>query len=212
MSSHDHPDAEMLRKLLEYSGLPSVSQIAKATGLAASTLTRVFNNKTAHRLGTPTMDRLRETYPGFFNEEDNIGPDLVGYLPVEVMPSYAGMGGGGAGGEEVQHALIPRRLIEDKLHAHPKDLLLIECRGDSMAPDFAHGDQILVDKRDTDPVQPGPFVLWDGDGYVLKLVERVPQKRGWLRIFSINDRYREYEVDVEQVRIMGRPVWFAREL
>lgn len=33
-----------------------------------------------------------------------------------------------------------------------------------------HGDQILYDKRDRNPVQPGPFVLWDDDGYVMKLV------------------------------------------
>src|SRR3546814_11932327 len=75
-----------------------------------------------------------------------------------------------------------------------------------MMPDFLHGDQILVDKRDRDPRQPGPFALWDGEGYVVKLVERVPQRKGWYRIFSANNRYTPYDVEETETTIMGRPV------
>src|SRR3546814_17478307 len=89
-------------------------------------------------------------------------------------------------------ALISRTLIEDDLRAKPADLLLIDVRGDSMMPDFLHGDQILVDKRDCDPRQPGPFALWDGEGCVVKRVERVSQRQGGYRIFSANNRYTPY--------------------
>lgn len=134
------------------------------------------------------------------------------YLRVDILPSYAGMGGGGTGEGDVEQALVPRSLVEDELRATPKDLLLIEARGDSMEPYFLHGDQILIDKRDTDPVQPGSFALWDGDGYVVKLVERVPLKKGHYRIFSANERFSAYEVSERDIRIMGRPVWFGRRL
>lgn len=149
--------------------------------------------------------------------ERNSGEDMPGnddrdYLAVEVLPSFAGMGGGGSGEGDAGVGLVPRRLVEDELRAKPSDMLLIDVRGDSMEPDFQHGDQILIDRRDTDPLQPGSFALWDGDGYVVKLVERVPQRRGWYRIFSANGRYSPYEVDAEEIRIMGRPVWFARRL
>src|SRR3546814_16656947 len=87
------------------------------------------------------------------------------------------MGGGGTGEGDRETALISRTLIEDDLRAKPADLLLIDVRGDSMMPDFLHGDQILVDKRDRDPRQPGPFALWDGEGYVVKLVERRSEER-----------------------------------
>ncbi len=46
----------------------------------------------------------------------------------------------------------------------------------------------------------------------MKLVERVPRKAGAYRIFSANSRYSEYEVSEDDIRIMGRPVWFARRL
>lgn len=134
------------------------------------------------------------------------------YLAVNILPSYAGMGGGGNGEGDLGTGLVPRRLVEQELHAKVSDLLLIEARGDSMEPDFHHGDQILIDKRDCDPVQPGSFALWDGDAYLIKLVERVPQKKGIYRVFSANGRYGSAEIPAEDVQIMGRPVWFARRL
>lgn len=134
------------------------------------------------------------------------------YVDIAVLPSYAGMGGGGTGEGEQAVAKLPRELIEEQLHGRPGDFELIDVRGDSMMPDFQNGDQILIDKRDRDPRQPGPFALWDDDGYVVKLVERVPGKRGFYRIFSANARYSEYEIEETETTIRGRPVWFARRL
>lgn len=135
------------------------------------------------------------------------------YVPVEVLPSFGGMGGGGSGEGDVETGLVPRRLVEDELRAKPTDLLLIEARGSSMSPDFLHGDQILIDKRDQNTAQPGVFALWDGDAYVIKLVERVPGTSGQTyRIRSRDKDLTSYEVEAEEVIIMGRPVWFGRRL
>lgn len=134
------------------------------------------------------------------------------YVMVAVLPSFAGAGGGGNGDGDQAVARLSRRLIEEELRGVASDFELIDVRGDSMFPDFHHGDQILIDRRDRNPVQPGSFALWDGDGYVIKLVERVPAKRGWYRVFSANQRYGEYEVSEEEAQIRGRPVWFARRL
>jgi hypothetical protein len=134
------------------------------------------------------------------------------YLPVEVLPTFAGMGGGGTGDGDREIALVPRALIVDILRGQPADFLLINVRGDSMEPDFRHGDQILVDCRDKSPAQPGPFALWDGEWgeYVVKNVERL--RNGEVRIFSSNAKYSAEGAPVEQTRIIGRPVWFGRRL
>lgn len=208
-------DRELLEALSEWTGL-KISQIAKRAGLAATTLTRPAHGDVSHQLSLPTLEKLRAAFPdfpGFGGDADaQRGATQRSYLPVPVLPSYAGMGGGGTGEGDLETALLPRSLIEDELRAKPSDLLLIDVRGDSMAPDFLHGDQILIDRRDRDPRQPGPFALFDGDGYVVKLVERVPGKRGWYRVFSANARYSEYEIEEGEQTIMGRPVWFARRL
>jgi phage repressor protein C with HTH and peptisase S24 domain len=148
-------------------------------------------------------------------ETANDGPDgaatLGDYVPVEVLPTYAGLGGGGTGDGDRESALLPRALVERELRAKPSDLLVINLRGDSMTPIFEHGDQVIIDRRDTNPIQPGPFALWDGDGYVVKNVERNPKTRRY-RVFSSNPAYSEHEFDPEEVTIMGRPVWYARRL
>lgn len=131
------------------------------------------------------------------------------YVSVEILPTYAGMGGGGTGEGEQKMALLPRQLIEDDLRGRPEDFLVLDCRGVSMLPDFLHGDRIVIDKRDRNPVQPGPFALWDGDGYVFKNVER---RKGRYRVFPSNKEYSEAEYDPEEIQIMGRPVWYARRL
>jgi phage repressor protein C with HTH and peptisase S24 domain len=138
------------------------------------------------------------------------------YVSVEVLPTFAGMGGGGTGEGDAPSALVSRSLVEQELRARPEDLLLIDVRGDSMldpatGKGFAHGDQLLVDRRDRNPRQPGPFALWYDDGYVVKNVEII-RAEGKLRIFSNNPAYSDDKVAPEDVNIMGRPVWFARRL
>jgi phage repressor protein C with HTH and peptisase S24 domain len=131
------------------------------------------------------------------------------YLPVEILPSFAGMGAGGSGEGDRGTGLVPRYLVENELRAKPADLLLIDVRGDSMEPDFRHGDQLLIDRRDRNPTQPGAFAIIGEGAYVVKNIERTG---GQLRIFSSNQKYRDEQLDPEQVEILGRPVWFARRL
>src|SRR3546814_18800388 len=81
--------------------------------LAATTITRPFRGTATTRISAPTFDKLRLRYPDFpgWNNEE---PDLPAaqadrsYLPVEVLPSFAGMGGGGTGEGDRETALISR--------------------------------------------------------------------------------------------------------
>jgi hypothetical protein len=146
--------------------------------------------------------------------EDEFSAGLVSdYVGVEVLPTFAGMGGGGSGEGDRELALLPRRLVEDELRAKPSDLLVINVRGTSMEPVFFQDDQLLVDRRDKDTLQPGPFAIRyvDDEGYQVKNVERVPRTTR-LRVFSTNPIFGDREEDEENIEIVGRPVWFARRL
>ena len=229
-------DRELILALVEFAGL-SASEIARNAGLAVSTLTRPMNHPVKHRLSQPTLAKLQEAYPGFPGWRSAVrspvmewrGPevgdgdpllepitqspdDMQDYVPVPILPTFVGAGGGGTGDGEAKYELMPRSLIEVDLRGAPADFMLVNVRGESMQPDFLHGDQILIDRRDNNPIQPGAFALWDGDAHVIKLVERVSQKRGWYRVFSANQRFSEYEVSEDEIAIIGRPVWFGRRL
>lgn len=189
-------------------------EIGAAIGRDRTVATKIFGKASrqikAHEIA-PLLELINK-YERDAGEHAHIPATTVPtYVEVEVLPTYAGMGGGGSGEGDRATALLPRSLVEDQLRAKAADLLLIDVRGDSMEPTFQQGDQVLVDRRDRNPRQPGPFALWFDDGYVLKNVEII-RKTGKMRIFSNNAAYSDDEADPEEVTVMGRPVWFARSL
>lgn len=187
------------------------TQIASAIGRAQPAAARLLNGQRALKASeiAPLLALLANHSEQKGKGEGN-APGA--YVRVDLLPTAAGMGGPGVIDGELDAlptALISRALVEDRLRGRAQDFILIDVRGDSMSPDFEDGDQLLCDRRDCNPTQPGPFALWDSDGYVVKNVERVAEG---LRIFTTNPRYRERVGDLEGVKILGRPVWFARSL
>lgn len=212
--SDENQDKALIQALVDWSGL-SASKLAVEARLAVSTLTRPLNHDVSFTLSKPTLKKLKARFPdfpGWRNQEADI-PDsdpAMAYVPVEVLPTYAGAGGGGTGDDDRKTALVSRALIEGELRGHAKDFVLVPVRGDSMEPDFFQGDQVLCDRRDRSPAQPGPFAIWDGEWgeYVLKNVERL--EGGRVRMFSSNPKYSPTEIQHDETRIIGRPVWFGR--
>jgi len=193
------------------------NRIAEAIGRDRTAATKMLAGIRSMKAAEvqPLLDLLAE----YGHPDQHIGntpdlPEVDGhreYVEVEVLPTFAGMGGGGTGDADRESALISRRLVEDELRARSTDLLVINVRGNSMEPLFFHGDQLIIDRRDRSPTQPGPFALLYDDGYVVKNVAWV-EKRTKLRISSSNAEFGPEDFDPDEVTIMGRPVWFARRL
>jgi hypothetical protein len=209
-------DAETMRALCRWAKLPP-SAVANKAGVAVTTVTRPYNGAATTRTGSRTWEKLRLAFPGFPGwpgaEPDQITPPLaIDYVQVDVLPTYAGMGGGGTGEGDVEQALVPQYLVRDVFRGQPSDFVVIRVRGNSMEPRFFQDDELLVDKRDTSPTQPGPFALWDADWgeYLVKNVERLPGGR--VRIFPSNTEFSASEVSSEETKILGRPVWVGRRL
>lgn len=142
-------------------------------------------------------------------EEGELPPVVM----IELLPTTVGAGGGGLGVGEYGSVAFSRRLIEQDLRVEPDDLLAVTIEGDSMSPDYLSGDQLLIHRRKTSISQPGTFCLWDGDGYVIKDLEKIydtePAK---VRVMSRNERYREVERLADEIQIMGRVIWFGRRV
>jgi phage repressor protein C with HTH and peptisase S24 domain len=103
--------------------------------------------------------------------------------------------------------------IKQGLKTDPSNLRIMHVEGDSMAPTLNSGDVVLVDTSRRMPTPPGIFVLHDGMGLVAKRLEHIPNSDPpQVRIVSDNLHYSPYERLVDEMNIIGRIRWFAREM
>ena len=126
--------------------------------------------------------------------------------------------GGGAVVEDEQE--VPGRAyhfrrawIKNRLKASPSQLRIMNVDGDSMAPTLEDGDTVLVDLTRRLPTPAGIFVLNDGLGLVAKRLEHFPgSDPPAVRITSDNRVYSPYERTADEINVVGRIRWFAREV
>ena len=143
---------------------------------------------------------------------DELAPSGIAVPLFEVS---AAAGGGRTGKEPAGSAALsfPPSLLRQITAAPANGLRLISISGDSMAPTLEHGDMVMIDTNRTVPSPPGIFILDDGVGLVAKRVDAIPNTRPqMLRLSSANPAYSNYQRRIDEVRILGRVVWFARSL
>ncbi|MGE0845521.1 MAG: XRE family transcriptional regulator [Flavobacteriaceae bacterium] len=108
---------------------------------------------------------------------------------------------------------IPERYLRGELRVNPKGAVVIEVQGDSGydpnnpgAPgSLFPGDRVIVDTNDRRPSPPGPFLVYDGTGLVVKLVEVARSSEPVsINLSSRNPRYSSYQVSLDEAHIVGR--------
>ena len=142
-------------------------------------------------------------------------PDDI-FVAIRSAKVTAAMGGGAVveqPAEDGKPYHFQKSWIRGHLKANPADLRIMHVEGDSMLPTLKDGDVVLVDLSRTAPTPPGIFVLFDGLGLVAKRLEHVASADPpTVRIISDNPVYAPYERSAEEVSIVGRIRWFAREI
>lgn len=148
---------------------------------------------------------------------------------VRELDARAGAGGGGLidvvnvtdqGGNQISaeiikdHWRIPESYLRGELRLDAAKALIIEVTGDSgYDPTNPHapgsvfpGDRVIIDARDTRPTPPGPFLVYDGTGFVIKLCEPVHgSEPPAIRLLSRNPLYSPYTITVDDAHaIVGR--------
>lgn len=108
---------------------------------------------------------------------------------------------------------LPKKFLHGQLSIYGTPVIF-EVFGDSMydpadpgAPgSLFPGDRVIVDQGDRTPSPPGHFLVFDGHGLVVKMVEVVREKgdAGRIRLLSRNPRYQPYEATEDEAQIIGR--------
>lgn len=207
---------DRLKQVIKQNGT-NASELARQCGLKPSFIYDILNGKSTNP-STAKMARVSEA----------LGTDLsslLGLAPAArakseyVMMSSMLVTQAAAGGKvnieekEAEPYYFRQSWVTDRLHTSPENLRMIFVEGDSMEPTLCQGDMVLVDITRKNPSPPGIFVLFDGMALIAKRLEFLPQsKPPSVRILSDNTQYQPYERKISEVQIIGRVVWFAREI
>ena len=101
----------------------------------------------------------------------------------------------------------------ESISLNPSALRLMTIIGDVMAPSLQQGNTVLIDTSLTLPSPPGIFIIHDGFALSpkrLELLSHLTPPR--IRVMSDNPQYSTYEKSVDDIRIIGRVVWLARNI
>jgi phage repressor protein C with HTH and peptisase S24 domain len=110
----------------------------------------------------------------------------------------------------VDYLAFKKEWVRSRLNADPRNLLLIEAVGDSMAPTLEESDLLLVDLGEPGFRHDGIYVLRRENELAVKRLQRRPD--GTLNIISDNPAYESSVVASDSVRIIGRVIWGAGRL
>jgi phage repressor protein C with HTH and peptisase S24 domain len=221
-----HSLADRLQARANQLGL-SPAHVAEMAGVNRSFVYDILRGRSAR----PGLDRLVEVARVLKVEVDwlihGIG-DIEGPLPFLENPDEAfvpitqagvrpSMGGGSVAlevyDEPARAYHFRKSWIKHGLKASPSQLRIMKVEGDSMEPTLFDGDTVLVDMDRKAPNPPGIFVLDDGMGLVAKRLQHVPNSDPpAVRVISDNKHYPEYERTADEIVIIGRIRWFAREI
>lgn len=102
---------------------------------------------------------------------------------------------------------VPRDWVEQIPSPDGRDLYIFRVIGNSMAPDFPAKSRVLVNAADRLPSPPGPFVIYDGMSFVIKLVSyNRNSSPPTVTISSRDPAYPAEIVPLSELHIQGRVV------
>lgn len=146
-------------------------------------------------------------------------PKGEGPVPLTAIPEVeveASAGPGALAEEFVTEKarwLLPEGMIRYEGSASPAAMRVLRVRGESMEPELSEGDRLLVDTARRRPETGEMFVLWDGNGLVVKRVELANDSDApALRLKSAHPDYADYTCLAQDVHIVGKVLWTVRRV
>lgn len=214
------PLVQNLRAAMQQRDISAI-ELARQAQFKPSFVYDILNGKSANPSSTrlaKLANILEIPLTALLGVEENTSrslPPEEDYVMISSMLTATSAKGGSAVLEEREGKpyYFRRQWVQNRLNARPEDLRMIFVEGDNMAPTLCQGDMILVDITKKKPSPPGIFVLFDGFGLVTKRLEFLSNSTPpSLRILSDNPQYLPYERAIAETNIIGRVVWFAREI
>lgn len=212
--------AERLKKRMSEVGM-SPREIAERSSVGRSFIYDILSGKSSNPTTiklTAVAETLGVTVPFLINgedEEEESNSGMQHFTSIPFICASMGENGKAVIGEDNKEGAHYFRSswLRKRFNTKPSSLGMLYVRGDNMEPTLRHNDMVLLDLTQRSPSPPGVLALFDGIGIVIKRVALVPGSQPIrVRIKSDNNQYGFYEQELDEVDIIGRVLWYSREL
>jgi transcriptional regulator with XRE-family HTH domain len=101
---------------------------------------------------------------------------------------------------------FPESFVHEQLHSAPKQLLVLEATGDSMAPTILAGERVIVDTVHTTPSPDGLYAIRDAfKSVIVKRLQVLRSSRPTgVKVISDNPTHPSEEVPLGELEIVGK--------
>lgn len=103
--------------------------------------------------------------------------------------------------------VVPANLLSGRTAAAPDKIKIFTVAESAMAPDFAPGEQVLVDLSDQKPSPPGVFIVSDGIGHIIRRCEYVPRSQPpQVRLSTASGKFEPHVLPLKDAGLIGRVI------
>lgn len=195
-------------------GEPTLSTLVALARAARVSIEWLATGEGRMRRDAEPITHAQPTPPACLDTLGNpVNLDEFVFIPRFNLQAAAGFGSSSDGERPVFSMAFRRYWVQNYLHADARDLSVISVKGDSMEGVLNERDVILINHADTQP-RHGLYVLRLNNDLVVKRVQPLPGGR--VQVSSANESYLPFELDLqalgEDVAIIGRVVWFGRQI
>jgi transcriptional regulator with XRE-family HTH domain len=102
--------------------------------------------------------------------------------------------------------IFPASFVSNQLQTSPKQLVVVEAEGDSMAPTLLPGERVIVDTGHKTPSPDGLYAIRDSfDNVIIRRLQLLRAARpARVKIISDNPKHAAEEVALDNLEIVGK--------
>lgn len=213
------------RRLMEMN--KTQSDVARAINVSPTAITKIANGETKRSKYLPDIAkylRVSEQWLMFGNESNAeiieaqvdswsdgtpMPDDMVAIPFLNGNSLSAGVGALNSDIPYTGAKLWYSKSFLRRKNAPQESVFCITVKGDSMVPVFDEGGIVMVNSLSKDIIDGKPYAIRYQDQDYIKYLRRMPD--GKIKVVSENGEYPPFDVDIEEITIIGRVIEYSRE-